>query len=136
MCQDTNRLQFELVSLLSEMHRNLCVVGDDDQSIYRFRGATIENILSFEQQFPGCRTVRLEQNYRSTGHILTAANNVIKHNQERKGKKLWTGSEDGEPVEVVTALNEYDEAAQIAASILSDYGKGMQWKDHAVLYRM
>ena len=134
--QDTNRLQFELVSLLSELHRNLCVVGDDDQSIYRFRGATIENILSFEQQFPGCRTVRLEQNYRSTGHILTAANNVIKHNQERKGKELWTGSEDGEPVEVVTALNEYDEAAQIAASILSDYGKGMQWKDHAVLYRM
>lgn len=134
--QDTNRLQFALVSLLSEKHRNLCVVGDDDQSIYRFRGATIENILSFEHQFPGCRTIRLEQNYRSTGHILEAANNVIKHNLERKGKELWTGSEAGEPVQVISALNEYDEAAQIVASILSDYGKGMQWKDHAVLYRM
>ena len=134
--QDTNRLQFALVSLLSEKHRNLCVVGDDDQSIYRFRGATIENILSFEHQFPGCRTVRLEQNYRSTGHILEAANNVIKHNLERKGKELWTGSEEGEPVRVITALNEYDEAAQVVADILADYGKGMQWKDHAVLYRM
>ena len=134
--QDTNKLQFELVRLLSEKHRNLCVVGDDDQSIYRFRGATIENILSFEQQFPGCRTIKLEQNYRSTGHILKAANQVIQNNLERKGKELWTGSEDGETVQVITASNEYEEAAQIVASILSDYGKGMQWKDHAVLYRM
>ena len=96
----------------------------------------LENILSFEQQFPGCRTIKLEQNYRSTGHILKAANQVIQNNLERKGKELWTGSEDGETVQVITASNEYEEAAQIVASILSDYGKGMQWKDHAVLYRM
>ena len=134
--QDTNRLQFELVYLLSERHKNLCVVGDDDQSIYRFRGATIENILSFEKQFPGCRTIRLEENYRSTGHILEAANNVIRNNRERKGKELWTSKDAGENVQVVTALNEYDEAAQIVASILADYSKGMQWKDHAILYRM
>ena len=134
--QDTNRLQFELVYLLSEKYKNICVVGDDDQSIYRFRGATIENILSFEHQFPGCRTVRLEENYRSTGHILKAANNVIKNNQERKGKELWTSKDAGESVQVITALNEYDEAAQIVASILANYGKGMQWKDHAILYRM
>ena len=93
--QDTNRLQFALVSLLSSAYGNLCVVGDDDQSIYRFRGATIENILSFEKQFPGCRTIRLEQNYRSTGHILEAANNVIRRNRERKGKELWTAQDMG-----------------------------------------
>ncbi len=134
--QDTNRLQFEFVSLLSDKHHNLCVVGDDDQSIYRFRGATIENILSFEQQFSGCRTVRLEQNYRSTGSILEAANHVISHNSERKGKNLWTAHEKGDPVQIITAANEYEEAGQVVASLLSDYGKGMQWKDHAILYRM
>lgn len=134
--QDTNRLQFELVSILSATHRNLCVVGDDDQSIYRFRGATIENILSFEQQFSGCRTIRLEQNYRSTGSILVAANNVIKNNHERKGKELWTAEEEGAPVQVFCALNEYEEADQIISSILANYGKGFKWKDHAILYRM
>ena len=134
--QDTNKLQFEFVSLLSSKHHNLCVVGDDDQSIYRFRGATIENILSFEHQFSGCRTVRLEQNYRSTGSILEAANHVISHNSERKGKKLWTAHEQGEPVQIITAANEYDEANQVVASLLYNYGKGMQWKDQAILYRM
>ena len=134
--QDTNRLQFALVSLLSGAHGNLCVVGDDDQSIYRFRGATIENILSFEQQFPGCRTIRLEQNYRSTGHILKAANNVICRNRERKGKELWTAQELGNPVRACKVGNEYDEANLIVQSLLSHYSKGMHWKDHAVLYRM
>lgn len=134
--QDTNKLQFEFVSLLSASHRNLCVVGDDDQSIYRFRGATIENILSFEQQFPGCRTIRLEQNYRSTGNILEAANHVISHNSERKGKELWTAHEKGEPVKIVTAANEYEEAYQVVTSLISDYRKGISWKDHAILYRM
>lgn len=134
--QDTNKLQFEFVSLLSAKHRNLCVVGDDDQSIYRFRGATIENILSFEQHFPGCRTIRLEQNYRSTGNILEAANHVISHNSERKGKELWTAHDKGEPVQVITAANEYEEAYQVVSSLISDYRNGIPWKDHAILYRM
>lgn len=133
--QDTNHLQYLLISLLAGSHHNLCVVGDDDQSIYRFRGATIENILSFEKQFSGCRTVRLEENYRSTEQILEAANNVIRHNRERKGKELWTGLGRGDPVQVFTALNEYDESAFIANSILTDFSHGMRWKDHAILYR-
>ena len=134
--QDTNRLQYQLVSLLSAEHRNLCVVGDDDQSIYRFRGATIENILSFEQQFPGCRTIRLEQNYRSTEQILEAANNVIRNNLGRKGKTLWTSLGRGESVQVYTAGNEYEEASVIVTSLLDDYSRGMKWSDHAILYRM
>ncbi|MBQ9663988.1 MAG: UvrD-helicase domain-containing protein [Oscillospiraceae bacterium] len=134
--QDTNHLQYLLISLLAAEHRNLCVVGDDDQSIYRFRGATIENILSFEKQFAGCRTVRLEENYRSTEQILEAANNVIRHNRERKGKELWTGLGRGDPVKVFTARDENEEASAIAGSILSDFSRGMRWRDHAILYRM
>ena len=133
--QDTNHLQYLLISLLADRHRNLCVVGDDDQSIYRFRGATIENILSFEHQFKGCRTIRLEQNYRSTEHILEAANNVIRNNRSRKGKELWTGLGRGDPVRVISVRDEHEEAASVAASILSDYSQGMRWRDHAVLYR-
>ena len=134
--QDTNHLQYLMISLLASGHRNLCVVGDDDQSIYRFRGATIENILSFEQQFKGCRTVRLEENYRSTEQILEAANNVIRNNRSRKGKELWTGLGRGDPVKVFTARDENEEAATVAGTILSDFSRGMRWKDHAILYRM
>ena len=133
--QDTNHLQYLLISLLADQHRNLCVVGDDDQSIYRFRGATIENILSFEHQFKGCRTIRLEQNYRSTEHILEAANNVIRNNRSRKGKELWTGLGRGDPVQVLSVRDEHEEAASVAASILSDFSHGMRWRDHAILYR-
>ena len=133
--QDTNHLQYLLISLLAAQHRNLCVVGDDDQSIYRFRGATIENILSFEHQFKGCRTIRLEQNYRSTEHILEAANNVIRNNRSRKGKELWTGLGRGDPVQVFTVRDEHEEASSVASSILSDFSQGMRWRDHAVLYR-
>ncbi|MBR0160720.1 MAG: UvrD-helicase domain-containing protein [Oscillospiraceae bacterium] len=134
--QDTNHLQYELVSLLSAAHRNLCVVGDDDQSIYRFRGATIDNILSFEKQFPGCRTIRLEQNYRSTEQILDAANRVIQHNSGRKGKELWTSLGRGDPVCLLTANDENEEAAQIANRILTGFSQGKNWNEHAVLYRM
>ena len=134
--QDTNHLQYLLISLLAGGHRNLCVVGDDDQSIYRFRGATIENILSFEQQFRGCRTVRLEENYRSTEQILEAANNVIRRNRSRKGKELWTGLGRGDPVKVITARDENEEAATVAGMILTDFSHGLRWKDHAILYRM
>ena len=134
--QDTNHLQYLLISLLAGRHGNLCVVGDDDQSIYRFRGATIENILSFEKQFPGCRTFRLEQNYRSTEQILNAANQVICNNLSRTGKKLWTDLGEGDPVDVYRALDEKDEANSVCTSILLDYAKGIPWKAHAVLYRM
>lgn len=134
--QDTNHMQSQLISLLAARHRNLCVVGDDDQSIYRFRGATIENILSFERQYKGCRTIRLEQNYRSTEQILEAANRVIRNNRSRKGKELWTGLGRGEPVQLISARDENEEAGSVVASILSDFSQGMSWKDHAVLYRM
>ena len=134
--QDTNNLQYLLASTLAGGHENFCVVGDDDQSIYRFRGATIENILSFEQQYPGCRTIRLEENYRSTGHILDAANAVIRNNQGRKGKELWTKAGAGEKLQLYQAMNESDEAQYVAARVLDDFGQGRPWKDHAVLYRM
>ena len=112
------------------------MVGDDDQSIYRFRGATIENILSFEDQYKGCRVIRLEQNYRSTRNILAAANAVIKNNRGRKGKELWTAGADGEKVKLYTAMNENDEAQYVANQILADYRNGRPWNDHAILYRM
>ena len=134
--QDTNNLQYLLASTLAGGHENFCVVGDDDQSIYRFRGATIENILSFEQQYPGCRTIRLEENYRSTGHILDAANAVIRNNQGRKGKELWTKAGAGDKLQLYAAMNESDEAQYVAARILDDFSQGRPWKDHAVLYRM
>ena len=134
--QDTNNLQYLLASLLAGGHENICVVGDDDQSIYRFRGATIENILSFEEQYPGCRTIRLEQNYRSTKNILAAANAVIRHNQGRKGKELWTSGADGDKVSLYTAMNENDEARYVANQLMEDYRAGIKWNTHAVLYRM
>ncbi len=134
--QDTNNLQYLLASLLAGGWKNICVVGDDDQSIYRFRGATIENILSFEDQYKGCRTIRLEQNYRSTKNILDAANAVIRHNQGRKGKELWTAGPSGDKVQLYTAMNENDEARFVADKLMSDYRAGVKWNTHAVLYRM
>ena len=132
--QDTNHMQYLLTSLLAGGYENICVVGDDDQSIYRFRGATIENILSFEKQYHGCRTIRLEQNYRSTQSILNAANAVISHNLGRKGKKLWTANGSGDPITVYEAPDEGTEANFVAGQILAaTRGKGMQ--DFAILYR-
>ena len=134
--QDTNNLQYLLASLLAGGYENFCVVGDDDQSIYRFRGATIENILSFEKQYKGCRVIRLEENYRSTGHILDASNAVIRNNKGRKGKELWTKAPEGEKLHLYTAMNENDEAQYVATRILEQYSQGRRWKDHAILYRM
>ena len=132
--QDTNHLQYLLTSLLAGGSKNICVVGDDDQSIYRFRGATIENILSFEQQYPGARTIRLEQNYRSTQSILNAANAVIAHNIGRKGKRLWTANGAGDPITVYEATDEGAEANYVAGQIISR-SKGRGFKDFAILYR-
>ena len=112
------------------------MVGDDDQSIYRFRGATIENILSFESQYKGARVIRLEQNYRSTKNILEASNAVIRNNEGRKGKELWTEHEAGDKVHCYTAMNEHDEAQFVAAQILAGFSGGRSWREHAVLYRM
>ena len=134
--QDTNHLQYLLTSLLAGGRKNLCVVGDDDQSIYRFRGANIENILNFEQQYPNARTIRLEQNYRSTQNILDAANAVIKNNAGRKGKTLWTDNGSGETVTVKTNFNESDEANYVVGDILMGVNRGRNFRDTAVLYRM
>ena len=134
--QDTNHMQDMLASLLAGGRKNICVVGDDDQSIYRFRGANIENILSFEKQYAGARTIRLEQNYRSTQNILDAANAVIRHNVGRKGKTLWTENGAGEVVTVKTCFNEGDEANYVVGQIMMSYRRGRNWKDNAVLYRM
>ncbi len=133
--QDTNHAQYQLVSLLAAKSGNLCVVGDDDQSIYKFRGATIENILNFEEEFPGCRVIRLEQNYRSTQRILTAANGVIACNKGRKGKTLWTDNGAGDPVRVVTVDNAEEEGRFIADTILSGVATGRRFAEYAVLYR-
>ncbi len=134
--QDTNHMQYLLTSLLTGGRKNLCVVGDDDQSIYRFRGANIENILNFEQQYPAARTIRLEQNYRSTQNILDAANAVIKNNAGRKGKTLWTDNGAGETVTVKTNFNEGDEANYVVGDILMGVNRGRNFRDTAVLYRM
>ncbi|MBR6968582.1 MAG: UvrD-helicase domain-containing protein [Ruminococcus sp.] len=134
--QDTNHVQFRLVSLLSGGHSNLCVVGDDDQSIYKFRGANIENILGFEEQFEGAKVVRLEQNYRSTQTILDAANSVISHNSSRKEKSLWTSGEQGDKVYWYKAVDETDEAQFVADTILERYKETGRYSDNAVLYRM
>ena len=134
--QDTNHLQYLLTSLLAGGCRNLCVVGDDDQSIYRFRGANIENILSFEDQYRDARVIRLEQNYRSTQNILDAANAVISHNTGRKGKTLWTDNGGGEVVTVKTTFNEGDEAHYVVGDILMGVNRGRSFRDTAVLYRM
>ncbi len=134
--QDTNHMQYLLAALLAGRWENICVVGDDDQSIYRFRGATIENILNFEQQYRGAKVIRLEQNYRSTENILEAANSVIQNNTGRKGKNLWTEEKGGQLIEAYTAMNENDEAQYVAAKIISAVAKGGSWNDCAVLYRM
>ena len=133
--QDTNGAQYELVKLLSQKHRNLCVVGDDDQSIYKFRGADIRNILEFEKDFKDAKTIKLEQNYRSTQTILDAANGVIANNTGRKGKKLWTGNGSGEPVVVFEAQNEYDEARFIAQCAARFHKEGVSYSDIVVLFR-
>ena len=134
--QDTNHLQYLLARLLAGGYENICVVGDDDQSIYRFRGANIENILNFESQYTGCRAIRLEQNYRSTQNILDAANAVIRNNAGRKGKTLWTEAGPGEKVLVKTVFNESDEANFVVNKIMESYGRGANWRDSAILYRM
>ncbi len=134
--QDTSSLQYMLAAFLAGGHGNICVVGDDDQSIYRFRGATIENILGFESRFKNTRVIKLEQNYRSTGHILEAANSVIKHNRGRKGKSLWTDAGDGERLKLNISENDDEEAAYIAGEIVGGVASGMRWSDFAVLYRM
>ncbi len=134
--QDTNMVQYRLVSMLSSKYKNLCVVGDDDQSIYKFRGATIENILSFEHQFDDCTVIRLEQNYRSTQNILTCANELIKNNKGRKGKNLWTAMGDGDKVNVYNANSERNEARFVADTILSGIKEGRKYNEYAVLYRM
>ncbi|MBQ9808114.1 MAG: UvrD-helicase domain-containing protein [Ruminococcus sp.] len=134
--QDTNHVQFRLVSLLSAAHGNLCVVGDDDQSIYKFRGANIENILGFENQFKGAEVIRLEQNYRSTQTILDAANSVISHNTGRKEKSLWTAAGKGDKVYWYKAVDETDEAKFVADTILESFKASGRYSDNAVLYRM
>ena len=134
--QDTNHLQYLLASTLAGGCGNICVVGDDDQSIYKFRGATIENILSFEDQYRSCRTIRLEQNYRSTSHILDAANAVIRNNVGRKGKELWTDQGAGTKIQQYTAENENEEAQYVASHLLASFSQGANWRDSAVLYRM
>lgn len=134
--QDTNMPQYRLVCLLCREHRNICVVGDDDQSIYGWRGADIKNILSFENDFKGAKVVRLEQNYRSTKYILDAANAVISHNSGRKVKSLWTSKQGGEPIEHYSADNERDEAAFIGRKILQGVQQGGSYSDYAILYRM
>ena len=132
--QDTNHMQYLLTSLLAGGYENICVVGDDDQSIYRFRGATIENILNFEKQYRGSRTIRLEQNYRSTQSILNAANAVISHNLGRKGKRLWTANGQGDPITVYEATDEGTEANYVAGRIITG-SKGKSFKEHVILYR-
>lgn len=134
--QDTNHAQYELVHLMASIHGNLCVVGDDDQSIYRFRGATIENILNFEDDYENAKTIRLEQNYRSVGNILSAANAVIANNRGRKGKNLWTDKGDGDLIKLYTATDERDEAKFVADRVLENVRAGAKFSDHAVLYRM
>ncbi|MDR0936248.1 MAG: UvrD-helicase domain-containing protein [Oscillospiraceae bacterium] len=133
--QDTNKLQYKLVSLLSGGNKNLCVVGDDDQGIYKFRGATIDNILGFEKEFRNCRVIRLEQNYRSTENILIAANAVISKNIDRKGKTLWTDNAEGEPVTLKIVMNEREESDTVALLIRDAVSSGDNYRDFAILYR-
>lgn len=134
--QDTNTIQYELVKLLSDGSKNICVVGDDDQSIYKFRGATIENILNFEKNYENAKVIRLEQNYRSTKTILNAANNVIANNKNRKGKTLWTENSQGDLITLHTTFNESGEADYIASQIQEMVSKGKKYSDFAVLYRV
>ena len=133
--QDTNRCQYELVRLLTGAKQNICVVGDDDQSIYAFRGADIRNILDFEQDYPNTRVLRLEQNYRSTQNILDAAWNVVQNNKARKPKKLWTEQDDGELITCYEAMDENDEAGYVGTQIDDWHTEGVDYKDFAVFYR-
>ncbi|MFV0466478.1 MAG: DNA helicase PcrA [Lachnospiraceae bacterium] len=133
--QDTNTAQFELVRLLASKYQNLCVVGDDDQSIYKFRGANIYNILNFEKHFPDAKVIKLEQNYRSSQNILDAANHVIANNKGRKAKSLWTSNDSGEKIHLKQFSNGFDEADFIAGDILKKRNDGYSFKDNAILYR-
>ena len=133
--QDTNTVQFQLVSLLAGKYKNLCVVGDDDQSIYKFRGANIRNILDFEHEFPDAKVIKLEQNYRSTGNILNAANSVIANNRGRKEKSLWTENGEGELIRLRQFDTAFDEADFIGEDIKSAVRQGGSYNDSAVLYR-
>ncbi|MCF7886565.1 MAG: UvrD-helicase domain-containing protein [Candidatus Marinimicrobia bacterium] len=134
--QDTNHIQFQLIKNLGEEHQNVCVVGDDDQSIYSWRGADISNILSFESTFPGAKVFKLEQNYRSTKTIVQAASSVVEHNEDRADKELWSDKKEGEKVTLINTRDEYDEARQIAQKIQSEiYRNKRKFKDFAILYR-
>jgi DNA helicase-2/ATP-dependent DNA helicase PcrA len=133
--QDTNPAQYQLLRLLSSVHGNLCVVGDDDQSIYRWRGAEVDNILDFAKHFPGTRTVRLEQNYRSTGRILAAAHSIIEKNERRAEKKLWTAAGDGDKLRVVVAEDERDEGNRIASELYAQNARGTAYSEMAIFYR-
>ena len=133
--QDTNTAQFALVNLLAKKYRNLCVVGDDDQSIYRFRGANIRNILDFEKNFPDAKVIKLEQNYRSTQNILNAANAVIANNRGRKKKTLWSDRDEGEQVHLRQFMNAFEEAEYVAGDIRAKVREGAEYSDFAVLYR-
>lgn len=133
--QDTNHIQFLLVKQLASKYRNLCVVGDDDQSIYKFRGANITNILNFEMEYPDARVVKLEQNYRSCGYILDAANSVIRNNQGRKDKSLWTDKDKGAPITFIQSESEYEEADKVAVEIAKLASIGVEYRDIALLYR-
>lgn len=135
--QDTNRAQYELLKLLAQKHRNICVVGDDDQSIYGWRGADVRNILDFEKDFPDATVIRLEQNYRSTKTIIDAANFLISHNKKRKPKKLWTENDKGETITLYEAFDEYDEALFVATEVqrLTSMGSKYSYRDIAVFYR-
>ncbi|MEG0355190.1 MAG: DNA helicase PcrA [Lachnospiraceae bacterium] len=134
--QDTNTVQFQLISILASKHQNLCVVGDDDQSIYKFRGANIKNILNFEKIFTNAKVIKLEQNYRSTSNILNAANSVIRHNVERKDKALWTDNGEGEKLQIRQFDSAYEEAEFVVGDIKKRVGNNQaQYYDHAILYR-
>ena len=133
--QDTNRAQYRIIQLLTSEHRNVCVVGDSDQSIYKWRGADVRNILDFEEDFPGTKVVRLEQNYRSTQSILALAAGVIAHNVQRKDKTLWTENAAGAPARLYRAWDEQEEAGFVAQSILGLRGEGVRWDDVAIFYR-
>src|SRR5262245_9394865 len=133
--QDTNRAQYRIIQLLTQEHRNLCVVGDPDQSVYRWRGADLRNILDFEHDYPDCRVVLLEQNYRSTKRILELASAVIVNNRSRKDKRLWTVNAEGEPASVFRAWDEHEEAAFVAQAIRGLHAQGVDYRDTAVFYR-
>ena len=133
--QDTNNIQYEIINLIAEKYRNICVVGDEDQSIYAFRGANIENILNFEKDYPDAYTIKLERNYRSTKRILDTANELIKNNKSSKGKKLWTDGSEGEKIKIFNAKTPYDEAEFIVKEIKAKSKSGVDYKDMTILYR-